>query len=101
MSRPTVVEVNFQEFKRAVDSAIAAGTRILPREKDRWEQYVATNQVRELNFQAYARGKYEKLEPVIIDAGPPWGGYYLWSASEEVALRWQRPLVAGQDGEAS
>jgi hypothetical protein len=91
MSRPTVVELNFPEFKRALENAVAQGTRIVPREKDRWEAYVAANQIRELNFQAYARGKFDNLEPVIIDAGPPWGGYYLWSAAEEVVLRWQRP----------
>lgn len=91
MSRPTVVELNFQEFKRAVENAIATGQRILPREKERWQQYVETHQVRELNFQAYARGKYENLEPLIIDADAPWGGYYMWSPREEVVLRWERP----------
>jgi hypothetical protein len=91
MSRPTVVELNYQEFKRALDGAIAANTRILPREKERWAQYVAANQVRELNFQAYIRGKFDNLEPVIIDAGPPWGGYYMTSAAEEVVFRWERP----------
>lgn len=90
MARPIVTEENFQEFKRALTSAIAAGTRILPRETDRWQAYVAAHQVREINFHAYARGKYENLEPVIIDAAPPWGGYYMWSAGDEVVLRWQR-----------
>lgn len=90
MARPTVTEENFQEFKRALTSAIAAGTRILPRETDRWQAYVAAHQVREINFHAYARGKYENLEPVIIDAAAPWGGYYMWSPGDEVVLRWQR-----------
>lgn len=90
MARPTVVELNFQEFKRALDNAIATGTRIVPRETERWKQYVSANQVREINFHAYVRGKYENLEPVIIDAAAPWGGYYMWSAQEEVVLRWQR-----------
>lgn len=89
MVRPTVVEANFQEFKRALESAIVDGSRILPRETDRWQAYVAAHQVRVTNFHAYARGKYENLEPVIIDAAPPWGGYYLWSAKDEVVLRWQ------------
>lgn len=90
MARPTVVEVNFQEFKRALEGAIASSTRILPRETDRWQAYVAAHQVRETNFHAYVRGKYENLEPIIIDAAAPWGGYYMWSAKDEVALRWQR-----------
>ena len=97
MSRPTVVELNYQEFRKALEIAIASGTRILPREKERWDQYVAQNKVREINFQAYARGKYETLEAVIIDAGPPWGGYYMWSSRDEVVLRWERPDTTKAD----
>ena len=91
MTRPIVEELNFTEFRRAIERSIAAGTRILPREQERWSQYVATHRVREVNFQAYARGKYDNLEPVIIDEPEPWGGYYLWSTIEEVVLRWRRP----------
>jgi hypothetical protein len=91
MSRPIVEQLNFTEFKTALEAALAAGTRIIPTETDRWVRYVAANNVRETNFHAYARGKYENLEPVIIDSGPPWGGYYLWSPIEEVVLRWRRP----------
>jgi hypothetical protein len=89
MSRPTVVEVNFHEFKRALDNALATGKRIVPGEAQRWRDYVAAHQVRETNFQAYVRSKHENLEPVIIDTGPPWGGYYMWSPADEVVLRWQ------------
>jgi hypothetical protein len=91
MSRPTVEQLHYPEFKRAVERAIVAGTRITPKEKDRWTKYVQTHNVREANFQAYARGLFENLEPLILDEGPPWGGYYMWSAAEEVALRWNKP----------
>jgi hypothetical protein len=91
MSRPIVEELNFTEFRRALDRAALAGTRIQPREKERWQEYVRRNAVRELNFQAFAAGKYEGLEPVIIDDTTEWGGYFLWSAMEEVVLRWRRP----------
>lgn len=91
MSRPIVVEPNYQEFRRALQAAIVAGTRILPREKQRWERYVAEHNVREVNFQAYARGRYENLEALIIDSSDAWGGYYMWSEADEVVLRWERP----------
>lgn len=91
MARPIVEELNFTEFRRAVDTAVVAGTRITPLETLRWAEYIAKHRVRETNFQAYAAGKYEDLQPLIIDSGPPWGGYYLWSAREEVVLRWRRP----------
>ena len=93
MSRPTVEEVNFQEFKRALDKAIAAGTRIIPTEGDRWAAYVSKHAVRELNFKAYTQGQYDSLDAVIIDDPGEWGGYYLWSTAEEVALRWRRPAA--------
>lgn len=96
MSRPTVIELNYPEFRRALEVAIAAGTRILPREKDRWDRYVALNKVREVNFQAYVRGKYENLEAVIIDSATPWGGYYMWSPKDEIVLRWERPAEAAK-----
>jgi hypothetical protein len=91
MSRPIVEELNFQEFKRALDKALAAGTRILPTEELRWATYVGAHGVREINFKAYARGLYESLDALIIDEPGTWGGYYLWSPAEEVVLRWRRP----------
>jgi hypothetical protein len=91
MSRPIVEELNFQEFKRALEKALAAGTRIVPTESSRWAAYVSAHGVREVNFQAYARGKYDSLDALIIDEPGSWGGYYLWSPAEEVVLRWRRP----------
>ena len=91
MSRPIVEKLNFQEFKRALEKALAAGTRIIPTESARWAAYVTANSVRELNFKAYTQSQYESLDAVIIDDPGPWGGYYLWSAAEEVVLRWRRP----------
>ena len=91
MARPIVEELNFTEFRRALEAANVAGTRITPQQKERWAAYVAKHGVRETNFQAYAAGKYDDLEPVIIDSDPPWGGYYLWSVREEIVLRWRRP----------
>jgi hypothetical protein len=90
MARPIVEELNFTEFRRALEAAIVTNARIIPTQTERWADYVAKHRVRETNFQAYAAGKYENLEPVIIDSGPPWGGYYLWSVHEEVVLRWRR-----------
>lgn len=89
MARPTIAEVDFQQFKRALERAIAGGTRITPAESERWAKYVEANGIREVNVRAYAAGKYDGLEPVIIDEPAPSGGYYLWSASEEVALQWR------------
>lgn len=93
MSRPIVEELNFQEFKRALDNAMAAGTRIIPTDGARWAAYVSANGIRELNFKAYTQSQYDSLDAVIIDDPGPWGGYYLWSTTEEVVLRWRRPAA--------
>jgi hypothetical protein len=92
MLRPTVQQTTFTEFRRMLERARAAGTRILPGERDRWQLYVTEHGVREHNFRANAAGLYESLEPVIIDEPGDWGGYFLWSAANEVALRWHRPV---------
>jgi hypothetical protein len=89
MARPTVQEVDYQQFRRALERAVASGTRITPSERERWAKYVADNGIRETNVRAYAAGKFEGLEAVIIDEPAPSGGYFLWSASEEVALQWR------------
>jgi len=91
MPRPTVEQLHFSEFKRAMERAIVAGTRITPKERERWVKYVDTHRVRETNFQAYANGLFSGLEPLILDEAPPWGGYYMWSQDYEVVLRWNRP----------
>jgi hypothetical protein len=96
MARPTVEEVDFAAFKHALERAIADGTRIVPREQERWQRYVSEHGVREVNFQGFARSKYEGLEPVILDGGPM-AGYYMWSAVEERALLW-RPAAKTGDG---
>src|ERR1700704_2969359 len=82
MTRPTVEEVDFAAFKRALERATADGMRIVPREQVRWQRYVSEHGVREVNFQGFVRSKYEGLEPVILDGGPM-AGYYMWSAAEE------------------
>ncbi len=89
MSRPKLQEVDFQQFKGALTRAVAAGTRITPSEKQRWSEYVAQHGIRETNVKAYAAGKYPNLDAVIIDDEAD-GGYFLWSAAEEVALRWRK-----------
>jgi hypothetical protein len=80
--------VDFQQFKRALQGSVANGTRITPAEKERWALYVAKHGIREVNVQAYGAGMYPNLEPVIIDDSIV-GGYFLWSADEEVALQWR------------
>jgi hypothetical protein len=91
MARPRIVDVDYFQFQRALRKAIDSGQRIDVSEKDRWLSWVRENDIKEAAFKALAAGKYEGLEPVIIDVESEWKGYYLFSAAEEACLKWERP----------
>jgi hypothetical protein len=88
MSRPTVKEINYVDFKRILEQAAAAGTRVEKADASRWATYVTQNRVKEAGFLAYARSHSESLKPVIVDDAGPNGGYYLYSERDEVSLKW-------------
>jgi len=88
MSRPTVKEINYVDFKRILERAAAGGTRVEPSDKTRWTAFVNAHRVKEAEFHAYARSHSESLKPVIIDESGPDAGYYLYSERDEVCLKW-------------
>jgi hypothetical protein len=88
MSRPTVKEVNFVDFKRMLQKAIADGTRVERSDKVRWEAFIQKHHVKEAGFSAYVRGQSETLKPVIIAEPDPNAGYYLCSERDELCLKW-------------
>jgi hypothetical protein len=88
MSRPTVREINYVDFKRTLERAATAGTRVEASDKSRWAAFVAAHRVKEAGFNAYAKGHSDSLRPVIIDEPEPSGGYYLYSDRDEVCLKW-------------
>lgn len=89
MARPRIVDVDYYEFLRALQQATARGERIETTDKERWSAWVRDNRVREAAFKSIASGKYEGLEPVIIENGE-WRGYYLVSKQDEACLKWER-----------
>lgn len=95
MNRSPISEINYHEFRRAVQHAADTGTRIDSSDKARWDQWVKRNQVREVFFRSFAASKFDKLKAVIIDSDDPqWRGYYLYSESEEAAMRWAVAIAA-------
>jgi hypothetical protein len=90
MARPRIVDVDYFQFQRALRKAIDSGRRIDVSDKDRWASWVRANHIKEAAFKSFAKGKYEGLEPVIIDDAGQWGGYYLVSREEEACLKWDR-----------
>ena len=67
MARPRIVDVDYFQFQQALRKAIDSGQRIDVAEKDRWLSWVRENNIKEAAFKSFAQGKYQGLEPVIID----------------------------------
>jgi hypothetical protein len=88
MSRPTVKEINYVDFKRILERSAISGTRIESSDRPRWTAFVTEHRVKEAGFHAYAKSHSETLKPVIIDEPEPSGGYYLYSERDEVCLKW-------------
>lgn len=91
MSRPRIVEVDYFRFQQALRRATDAGQRIDPSDRARWAGWVREHRVKEAAFRSFGQGKFEGLEPVIIDTEGEWRGYYLVSQQEEACLKWERP----------
>jgi hypothetical protein len=90
MARPRIVEVDYFGFQQALRRAADAGERIDPSDKARWNEWVREHRVKEAAFKSFGQGRYEDLEPVIIDTEGQWRGYYLVSKSDEACLKWER-----------
>lgn len=90
MPRPSIVEQNYFEFKRALQHATDRGQRLEKTEKKRWKSWVRENRIQEAAFRSLAAGKFDDPSMVIIDAEGPWGGYYVYTTTEEICLKWTR-----------
>ena len=90
MSQVRIVDQNYFEFSVALRDAASKGTRIEPRDKEKWKAWVAENRIQEAAFRSLAGKKYENMQPVIIDEDGPWNGYYLYTTEEEAVLKWVR-----------
>jgi hypothetical protein len=91
MARPSIKDVDYHEFMAALRKAIDDGSRIDVSDRKRWSAWVKQNRIKEAAFKSFGGGRFEGLEPVIIDSEGAWGGYYLHSSVEEACLKWFRP----------
>lgn len=82
-----MVEVTFAEFRRAMEAAAVSRTRIEKSDKERWSAYVKEHGVPEAACKVHARALAEPHKVVILDAGTSMDGYYIYSPSDEIAMR--------------
>ena len=90
MTRPRIVEVDYYQFRDALNSAADSGERIEVADKARWKAWVREHAVKEAAFKSIGTGMCDGLEPVIIATDGDWQGYYLVSTDEEVCLKWSK-----------
>ena len=90
MARPKIVEQNYFEFKVALQKCTDAGRRIEPVDKVRWKEWVKDNKIQEAAFRSMATKQFDDPKAVILDQDGPWGGYYMYTPTEEVCLKWTR-----------
>lgn len=90
MAQPRIVEVDYYVLQDKLKAAVAAGTRIEQADKARWQDYIKANGIDVVTMQARAKVKFMRGKPrlVIIDEAGPWGGLFVYSKEDEVALRW-------------
>lgn len=85
-----MVEVVYSEFWRQLEVAAESGGRIEHTDKQRWKAYVRENNVKEAASRVHAGALGEPIKAVIISNGGDWDGYYVYSASDEICLRYSR-----------
>jgi hypothetical protein len=88
LNRPTIVAVDYHQFLAELRKAGDAGKRIETSDKARWSAGVKAHNVREAAFKSLGSNQFEGLKPVIVDDAGAWGGYYLYTDTEEACLKW-------------
>ena len=88
MDRPRIVDVSFYDLKTNMKRAADVKGLINPSDKEKWKAYVKEHGVKEATCLSFGRKKSDSVKPVIINAGGAWDGYYVYSDTDEVALKW-------------
>ncbi|WP_293268915.1 hypothetical protein [Neptunomonas sp.] len=90
MGQPRIVDVDYyvliEEMKRASDTRCL----IEKKDKERWKNYIAENEIREASLEAFGKVKFSqgKVKLVAISSGSSWDGCYAYSTDDEVALKY-------------
>jgi len=90
MGRPRIVDVDYYEFRDQLGKAAACDGRIERRDGARWTDYLQRHKINEAAMMHWGRSKFEQVEAVVIDCGSSWDGFYVYSVTEEAALKWVR-----------
>jgi hypothetical protein len=88
MPRPKIIEVDYHQFASRLRKATNAGHRLEKVDQPAWDDFVSAHNVNEVAMSSWGRSKFTKIEPVIINDGGSWEGYYVYSKDDEACLKW-------------
>jgi hypothetical protein len=80
-------EVVYSELMKQLKAAALAGGRIERDQKEQWNAYIREHGIPEAACRVHAKALSDPLKAVIISTGGDWDGYYVYSPSDEVAMK--------------
>lgn len=88
MAIARIKEINYYDFLIALRDARDNGNRLEKSSEKEWKDYIRSNDIKEVSFMSVAKKKYENMNPVIIQSGDEWEGFYAYSDDDEAAIKW-------------
>ena len=89
MSQARVVDVDYYVLVEKIKQAANKSCLVERTNKERWQQYVADNKIRETSLEAFGRVKFVRGQTKLagIEMGDDWDGCYAYSDDDEAALK--------------
>lgn len=90
MGQPSIVEVDYYTLVEKMKLAADSRRLLEKKNKEKWKTYVSENNIREASLLAYGKVKFTTGSPqlVAIEMGSDWDGCYVYSKSDEAALKY-------------
>jgi len=89
MKKGRVVEVDYDKFLVARNSAKRAETAIFPLDKKRWSEAIRERDIREKAFRLIAEERYQATEFVILSGDEPWDGIFAADPDSRTCIRFE------------
>ncbi len=90
MAQHRIVEVDYPIFIGELRLARDSNKIIEPVNKEKWAEYLASNDIREVSFNAHAKVRFfhGKHQLVAIVRDSDWDGCYAYSKADEAAIKY-------------
>lgn len=90
MSQHQIIEIDYQDFLKALRHATDAKKKIEKNEKEAWVAFVKKHEVPEAGMTVHAMSKAMsgKIKSVVIDGVGAANGYYIYSTVDQFCLKY-------------